>query len=52
VVDLTEIYKYYARRLHGLRRVRDRSNPEKRTAPGYLFSESYVPVGRCQLYPL
>ncbi len=35
VADLTDIAKYYARHLEGLGRVRDASDPEKRTAPGY-----------------
>jgi len=44
--DLTDIAKYYARHLEGLGRVRDGSDPEKRTAPGYMFFEAYVRV-RC-----
>lgn len=50
--DLTDIAKYYARVLEGLGRVRDGSDPDKRTAPGYMVFESYVRVGRWQLFPL
>lgn len=52
VADLTDIAKYYARRLEGLGRVRDASDPEKRTAPGYMLFEAYVRVRRWQLFPL
>lgn len=52
VADLTDIAKYHARHLEGLGRVRDGSDPEKRTAPGYMFFEAYVRVGRWQLFPL
>jgi hypothetical protein len=52
VVDLTDIAKYYARHMEGLGRVRDGSDPEKRTAPGYMLFEAYVRVGRWQLFPL
>jgi hypothetical protein len=34
VADLTDVAKYYARYLEGLGRVRDASDPDKRTAPG------------------
>jgi hypothetical protein len=50
--DLTDIAKYYARHLEGLGRVRDASDPEKRTAPGYMLFEAYVRVCRWQLFPL
>ena len=52
VADLTDIAKYYARHLEGLGRVRDASDPEKRTAPGYMLFEAYVRVRRWQLFPL
>jgi len=52
VGDLTDIAKYYARYLEGLGRVRDASDPEKRTAPGYVLFEAYARVGRWQLFPL
>jgi hypothetical protein len=52
VADLTDIAKYYARHLEGLGRVRDGSDPEKRTAPGYMLFEAYVRVRRWQLFPL
>jgi len=44
VADLTDIAKYYARHVAGLGRVRDASDPEKRTAPGYMLFEAYVRV--------
>jgi hypothetical protein len=50
--DLTDVAKYYARHLEGLGRVRDGSDPEKRTAPGYMLFEAHVRVGRWQLFPL
>jgi hypothetical protein len=34
VADLTDLAKYYARSLEGLGRVRDASDPDKRTAAG------------------
>jgi hypothetical protein len=52
VGDLTDVAKYYARHLEGLGRVRDGSDPEKRTAPGYMLFEAYVRVRRWQLFPL
>lgn len=52
VADLTDVAKYYARHLEGLGRVRDGSDPEKRTAPGYMLFEAYVRVRRWQLFPL
>ena len=52
VADLTDVAKYYAKALEGLGRVRDGSDPEKRTAPGYMLFEAYVRVGRWQLFPL
>jgi len=52
VADLTDISKYYARRLEGLGKVRDASDPDKRLAPGYMLFEAYVRVGKWQLRPL
>jgi hypothetical protein len=52
VADLTDMAKYWARTLEGLGRVHDGSDPEKRTAPGYMVFEAYVRVGRWQLFPL
>jgi hypothetical protein len=52
VADLTDVAKYYARTLQGLGRVRDASDPDKRTAPGYMLFEAYVRVGKWQLFPL
>jgi hypothetical protein len=52
VADLTDVAKYYARSLQGLGRVRDASDPDKRTAPGYMLFEAYVRVRRWQLFPL
>jgi hypothetical protein len=52
VADLTDIAKYYARHLAGLGRARDASDPEKRTAPGYMLFEAYARVRRWQLFPL
>jgi hypothetical protein len=52
VADLTDLAKYYAKKLEGLGRVRDGSDPQKRTAPGYMLFEAYVRVGRWQLFPL
>jgi Transposase DDE domain len=52
VGDTTDLAKYHARKLEGLGRVHDGSDPEKRTAPGYALFEAYVRVGRWQLFPL
>jgi hypothetical protein len=52
VADLTDLAKYWAHAMEGLGRVRDGSDPEKRTAPGYMVFEAYVRVGRWQLFPL
>jgi hypothetical protein len=50
--DTTDLAKYHARKLEGLGRVHDGSDPEKRLAPGYMVFEAYVRVGRWQLFPL
>jgi len=52
VADTTDLAKYYARRMEGLGRVHDGSDPDKRTAPGYCAFEAYVRVGKWQLFPL
>jgi hypothetical protein len=52
VADLTDLAKYSAKKLEGLGRVHDGSDPEKRTAPGDALFEAYVRVGRWQLFPL
>ena len=52
VSDLTDMAKYWARTLEGLGRVHDGSDPDKRTAPGYMVFEAYVRVRRWQLFPL
>lgn len=52
VADLTDVAKYWAHCLEGLGRVHDGSDPQKRTAPGYMVFEAYVRVRRWQLFPL
>src|SRR5262245_22955501 len=42
VADLTDMAKYWARTLEGLGRVHDGSDPDRRTAPGYMVFEAYV----------
>jgi hypothetical protein len=50
--DLTDLAKPYARKLQGLGRVHDGSDPDKRIVPGYMVFEAYVRVGKWQLFPL
>lgn len=50
--DLTDLAKPYARKLEGLGRVHDGSDPAKRIVPGYMVFEAYVRVGKWQLFPL
>lgn len=50
--DLTDLAKPYARKLQGLGRVHDGSDPGKRIVPGYMVFEAYVRVGKWQLFPL
>jgi hypothetical protein len=52
VADLTDLAKHWAKKLEGLGRVHDGSDPEKRIVPGYALFEAYVRVGRWQLFPL
>ena len=52
VADTTDLAKYYARKLEGLGRVHDGSDPEGRIAPGYCVFEAYVRIGKWQLFPL
>jgi len=50
--DLTDLAKPYARKLEGLGRVHDGSDPGKRIVAGYMVFEAYVRVGKWQLFPL
>ncbi len=50
--DLTDLAKPYARKLEGLGRVHDGSDPDKRIVAGYMVFEAYVRVGKWQLFPL
>ncbi len=50
--DLTDLNKMYERKLEGLGRVHDGSDPDKRIVPGYVAFEAYVRVGKWQLFPL
>ncbi len=50
--DLTDLNKMYARKLEGLGRVHDGSDPDKRIVPGYMLFEAHVRVGKWQLFPL
>jgi len=50
--DLTDLAKLYARKLEGLGRVHDGSDPEQRIVPGYMLFEAFVRVGKWQLFPL
>lgn len=52
VGDTTDLAKYHARKLQGLGRVHDGSDPDGRTAPGYCIFEAYARVGKWQLFPL
>jgi hypothetical protein len=52
VADTTDLAKYYARKLEGLGRVHDGSDPDGRTAPGYCLFEAFVRVGAWQMFPL
>jgi hypothetical protein len=52
VADTSDLAKYYARKLEGLGRVHDGSDPDKRTAPGYALFGAYVRLRRWQLFPL
>jgi hypothetical protein len=52
VADTTDLAKYYARKLEGLGRVHDGSDPDERIAPGYGLFEAYVRVGAWQMFPL
>jgi hypothetical protein len=50
--DLTDLAKPYARKLEGLGRVHDGSDPDKRIVSGYMLFEAYVRVGKWQMFPL
>ena len=50
--DLTDLGKPYARKLEGLGRVHDGSDPGKRIVPGYMVFEAYLRIGKWQMFPL
>lgn len=50
--DLTDLAKPHAKKLEGLARVHDGSDPHGRIVPGYCVFEAYVRVGKWQLFPL
>jgi hypothetical protein len=50
--DLTDLNKQYARKLEGLGRVHDGSDPDERIVAGYMLFEAYVRIGKWQLFPL
>ncbi len=52
VADLSDINKQYARKMEGLGRVHDGSDPDGRIVAGYVFFEAYVRVRKWQLFPL
>jgi hypothetical protein len=52
VADLADLSKPWAKKLDGLGRVHDGSDPKKSIQPGYMMLEAYVRVGKWQLFPL
>jgi hypothetical protein len=52
VADLADLAKPFARKMEGLGRVHDGSDPQQGIKPGYMMLEAYVRVGRWQLFPL
>jgi DDE family transposase len=52
VADTTDLAKPHARKLEGIGRVHDGSDPEGRISNGYCLFEAYVRVGTWQLFPL
>ena len=52
VADLTDLSKPHARKLEGLGRVHDGSDPDGRIKPGYAVFEAFARVGKGQLFPL
>ena len=52
VADTTDLAKSYARKLEGLGRVHDGSDPAGRITPGYCLFQAFVRVGAWQLFPL
>lgn len=52
VADLTDLSKPWAKKLDGLGRVHDGSDPQSGIKPGYMVLEAYVRVGKWQLFPL
>ena len=52
VADLTDLAKPHAKKLEGLARVHDGSDPHGRIVPGYCIFEAHVRVRKWQLFPL
>lgn len=52
VADLTDLSKPWAKKMEGLGRVHDGSDPQQGIKPGYMVLEAYVRVGKWQLFPL
>lgn len=50
--DTTDLNKEYARKLEGLGRVHDGSDPQGRIVNGYCVFQAFVRVGKWQLFPL
>src|SRR5262249_3443427 len=48
----TDLSKPWAKKLDGLGRVHDGSDPRQSIQPGYMVLEAYVRVGKGQLFPL
>jgi Transposase DDE domain len=52
VADTTDLAKPHARKLEGLGRVHDGSDPDGRIRPGYVVFEAFARMGKWQLFPL
>lgn len=52
VADTTDLAKLHAKKLEGLGKVHDGSDPAQRIVPGYGVFEAYVRVSKWQLFPL
>jgi hypothetical protein len=52
VADLTDLSKVWAKKMEGLGRVHDGSDPAGGIKPGYMVLEAYARVGKWQLFPL
>jgi len=50
--DLTDLAKLHAKKMEGLGRVHDGSDPDQRIVPGYMLFEAFVRVGKWQMFPL